>query len=204
MPRLRAGLLSAVSRTVAALPDVKLDAMPRMADFARILAALDLACPELTGGRALDLYAGQRKRIAGDVVDSDPVAAAVVRIMEDRDGSWQGTAGELLQVITPEHSDKQLPRNARGLVGRLKRIAPALKQVGLLHTPPRDGDKTRTHRLEWTREQPPTPPEPPSITADAPETAFEPDPQPDPTAHATARTAANARAIRPTKSALRS
>ena len=84
-PRLLAGLLSAVSRTLAALPDVKLDAMPRMADFGRVLAALDTACPELTGGRALDLYMGQRERIAGDVVDADPVASAVLQLMEGRE-----------------------------------------------------------------------------------------------------------------------
>ena len=35
--------------------------MPRMADFARVLAALDTACPELTGGSALDLFSGQRQ-----------------------------------------------------------------------------------------------------------------------------------------------
>ena len=51
-PRLLGGLLTAVARTLAALPAVRLRAMPRMADFAKVLAALDAACPELTGGRA--------------------------------------------------------------------------------------------------------------------------------------------------------
>ena len=60
-PRLLGALLSATVRTLSKLPDVVLATLPRMADFARILAAVDLACPELTGGRAMELFAGQRR-----------------------------------------------------------------------------------------------------------------------------------------------
>ena len=158
-PRLIAGLHSAVCRTLAVLPEVTLETMPRMADFAHVLAALDRACPELTGGRALDLYTGQRGRIATDVVESDEVAAAVVRLLETGSGVWTGTAGELLQAILPERPDKHWPANARAMTARLKRIAPALRQVGIEHTPPDTNDKTRTHRLEITGNRPPEPPE---------------------------------------------
>lgn len=63
-PKLLGALLSALARMLVVLPAVKLAKLPRMADFARVLAALDQACPELTGGRALALFAGQRTRIA--------------------------------------------------------------------------------------------------------------------------------------------
>ena len=148
-PRLLAGLLSAVSRTLAALPDVKLDAMPRMADFGRVLAALDTACPELTGGRALDLYMGQRERIAGDVVDADPVASAVLQLMEGRE-TWAGTAGELLTSITPAGDNgkprppKGWPGSPRGMAGRLLRIVPALRAVRLDVDYDRENTRART------------------------------------------------------------
>jgi hypothetical protein len=144
-PRLLGALLSALSRTLAALPNVRLDALPRMADFARVLAALDAACPELTGGRALQLFAGQRQRIAGEVVDSDLVAAAVVRLIESR-GRWSGTAAELLDALTPLGSDgrprppKGWPASARGMSGHLRRVTPALRAVGIEVTIP----QTRT------------------------------------------------------------
>ena len=160
-PRLLGALLSAVSQTLAELPAVKLATMPRMADFARVLAAVDVACPELTGGRAFNLFAGQRNRIAGEVVEADPVAAAVVKVMETRD-SWVGTAAELLAALpSGQHPPRGWPATARALAGRLKRVAPALRHVGIVHTPPAEADKSRTHRLEKGRIQPPQPPEPP-------------------------------------------
>jgi hypothetical protein len=139
---------------VKALPAVALDTMPRMADFARVLAALDSACPELTGGRALALFMGQRERIAGDVVDANPVAAAVVKLIEDR-GDWSGTAAELLDVLTPRDDvgkparlPKRWPASARGMAGHLRRILPALRAVGIDADLERDSSRGRAKR--WT------------------------------------------------------
>lgn len=65
------------------LPRVKLDRYPRMADFARVLAAVD----KVLGTNALDAYRGQGARLAEDVIESDPVAAAVYKPAQtDRDG----------------------------------------------------------------------------------------------------------------------
>lgn len=135
-PRLLAGLLSAAQRTLAALTHVTLDTMPRMADFARILAALDQACPELTGGRAFNLFVGQRDRIAGDVVDADPVAAAVAQLI-DKCGTWTGSTTDLLDALTPRSDDgkprppRNWPRTARGLASHLRRVVTALLVVGI-------------------------------------------------------------------------
>ena len=150
-PMLFAGLLDAVSRTLAVLPDVELDSLPRMADFARVLAALDKACPELTGGGALELFVGQRKRIATDVVDGDPVAAAIVALMENRE-EWQGTASELLTAITPKGNDgnprppRGWPGSPRGMAAQLKKVTPALRVVGIDVQHDRASDRNRTRR----------------------------------------------------------
>jgi hypothetical protein len=159
-PRLLGALLSAVVRTLAALPTIELHTMPRMADFARVLAALDMACPELTDGRALAVFDGQRKRIAGEVVESDAVALALVKMMDCRD-SWKGTAGELLAALTPTPIPKNWPSNGRAMSGRLRRLRPALLAVGIKHDPPAETDKTRIHRIERVANQPPESPEPP-------------------------------------------
>jgi len=152
-PRLLAGLLSAVSQTMKALPDVHLDTMPRMADFARVLAALDRACPELTRGRAYNLFMSQRERIARDVVDADPVASAVVKFMQDR-SEWSGTATELLAVLTPieelgnSHLPKGWPRTSQGMGGAMKRIAPVLRTVGI-EAVQQDRDPSRNRNRGW-------------------------------------------------------
>lgn len=153
-PSLMAGLFSAVSRTLAARPDVTLDKMPRMADFARVLAALDLTCPELTGGRALAIYLSQRGRIANDVIESDPIASAIVALVDENDGSWTGTAGDLYKTITPERPQRGWPKTARGLVSSLKRATTALRQVGVSITKPPRTNRGQIYIIERMGNQP--------------------------------------------------
>lgn len=120
--RILGALLTELSAVLRALPHVKLASLPRMADFARVLAALD----RLRGTKALDAYLGQRGRVVEDVLEADAVAVAVREL-----GDWQGTAGDLLKRITPEDKrPRDWPTNPRALVARLKRLVPALWQVG--------------------------------------------------------------------------
>jgi hypothetical protein len=127
-PQLLGGLLDALADVLSRLPHVALRELPRMADFARVLAALD----DVDGadGRAFSAYVAQRGRIAADVVDADPVAAAVLKLVEDA-GCWQGTAGELLQEIAPDRPPHGWPATPRAMAGRLSRLTPALRAIGI-------------------------------------------------------------------------
>ena len=131
--RLRPSLLGALLNVVVAvlreLPAIDLQSLPRMADFARVLAALDKARPDLTGGIALQTYLEQRERLATEVVESDAVAMAVVRLAEE--GPWSGTAEALRSRITLERPPRDWPVSARALSGRLRRLIPALLKVGV-------------------------------------------------------------------------
>jgi hypothetical protein len=126
-PEVLGALLDITAQVLAALPAVQLPELPRMADFARILAALDRS----QGWTTLADY----RHVAGEanqaVLDSDPVARAVVALVERH--AWKGTHDELLATITPDHPGREWPSTARGLAGRLTRLAPALRdQAGLL------------------------------------------------------------------------
>jgi hypothetical protein len=103
-----------------------------MADFAQLLAALDRAADNAddADNSALGLYLGQRHRIATTVIESDPFALAVQSLMEHRT-EWQGTAGGLLDLLTPERPPKGWPKTPQGVGGRLKRLIPALEQAGI-------------------------------------------------------------------------
>ncbi|MFG0250187.1 MAG: hypothetical protein ACF8OB_14975, partial [Phycisphaeraceae bacterium JB051] len=135
-PRLLAGLLSTVARVLKILPTIKLNIKPRMADFARILLALDQACPELTGGRSLELYMKQTQRIANDVIDGDPVACAIVELI-DECTEWAGTASDLLDSLnavltcTNNRTPRNWPQNPRAMTSALQRILPVLRKVGI-------------------------------------------------------------------------
>jgi hypothetical protein len=125
-PAMLGGLLDLAVQVLATLPTVHLKRRPRMADFARVVAATD----QILETSALDTYLGLRRRAAEEQIEGDLVAAAAQRFALDR-GDWQGTAGELLAELTPERPSKGWPATPRGLTARLTRAAPALRTVGI-------------------------------------------------------------------------
>lgn len=144
-PTILAGLLDLTAAVIAALPAVHLIEHPRMADFARVLAALDT----VTGWASLDTYTSEANELAAALVQDDPVASAVVALVDGQPGhAWEGTKGDLLEVLSLP--DRQgVPKSARGLGGSLKRLAPALSSAGVEYLDlgkDRDGHKVRLAR----------------------------------------------------------
>ncbi len=126
-PSILGALMTLVTLTLRKLPDIDLDEMPRMADHARVLAALDQA----TGRRTLSVYLDATNTAQTTVVESDAVAAAVLSMMEHRT-EWEGSASDLLALLTgDDRPPKGWPSTAHHLSGRLKRVAPALRKIGL-------------------------------------------------------------------------
>ena len=79
------GLLDATSQGLRALPDVRLDRLPRMADLAiwgplRTRAMARRVCPA---------YKGNRRTAIEDAIEANPVAACVRALMAER-GAWAG------------------------------------------------------------------------------------------------------------------
>lgn len=157
-PRIFGALLDLLADVLERLPRVRPADLPRMADFGRVLAAVD----ELRGTNALAAYMSQRGRIAEDVVESDPVGVAIRALVHA--GPWSGTAGELLARLTPAQPPAGWPRNPRAMAGRLKRLIPALAAVGVTvrHRREPGGSRARLYEMENTAEQP-SPPSRPSL-----------------------------------------
>ena len=147
-PRAFGALLTTLANTLAELPNVGPLRLPRMADFGRLLAALDRTADNADKS-ALETYMAERGRVAQTVVESDPVALAIESFI-GKEGFWQGTAQELLVRITPEKPPKDWPRTPQGLGGRVKRLTPALEQAGVLIGRGREGHE-RTRRYHITR-----------------------------------------------------
>jgi hypothetical protein len=120
-------LLDLLARVLAALPDIQLDELPRMADFARLLAALDTA----TGWNTLAAYTAAADDVTDAVLDADPLATAVRELMNGQAVGWTGTSAQLLALLTPDPCPKAFPRTPRGLSGQLRRLAPALRTAGI-------------------------------------------------------------------------
>jgi len=126
-PAILGALLDLFARVLSELPKVDRANLPRMADFARVLIALD----RVTGWRSLDAYTAMGTSIATDVVAGDDVVDAVAQFALSQ-GTWTGTATELLkEITTSDRPPRDWPRAANALSGRLKRAAPALRAVGV-------------------------------------------------------------------------
>ncbi len=125
MPRILGGLFDLVAEVLAnpAVPDE----LPRMADAGRIMASVDAAL----GSRSLAAYHAAQDNIAGIVVEGDPVADAVRKMLARRpDGVWTGIASELLDELRRwADSPRQWPGNGRSLGARLRRLQPALMEA---------------------------------------------------------------------------
>ncbi len=103
----------------------------RMADFAELVAAVDA----VRGTDATAAYRDAQGSISAQVVESDPVTAAVVRFAQAKAAKapWRGNAEELLrQLDRPDQWLRSWPVTGQALAARIRRSLPALRDVGVL------------------------------------------------------------------------
>ncbi len=148
-PAILAALLDAVSGALRSVEAVRLEGMPRMADF----AVWATAAEEALGwepGAFMAAYTGNRAEATDSALDADPVAGAVLELMAGRE-EWAGTASELWlalgeQVDEAVRRTKAWPGAPNALTARLKRLAPTLRGVGIEYGEDRSG-RSRTKFL---------------------------------------------------------
>ena len=131
------------------LPDVQLDRLPRMADFAAWITACEGALWKR--GTFMAAYVTNIEEAVEVVLDADQVAT-VLRSYMDLHIEFQGTASDLLKALNEIIPDAQRkakgwPKRPNTLAGILRRIAPPLRKVGVDVTFARDKrQKTITNR----------------------------------------------------------
>ncbi|WP_223267817.1 ATP-binding protein [Streptosporangium nondiastaticum] len=140
-----ASLFDLLAQVLKALPKVTLTERPRMADFARVLAAVD----NVTGWHTLDSYRATAAGAVADVLDGEPFAQAVVDLVDKAgpDGVTL-TASQLLEAVeTPDKLPKKWPKDSTRAGGQLKRLAPALRTIGIEVDDSQRGPKPKKQRL---------------------------------------------------------
>jgi hypothetical protein len=156
-PSILAALFDAVSGALGAVESVRLEGMPRMADFAVWATAAESALG-WESGAFMAAYAGNRAEATESALEADPVAIAVREFMEGRD-EWTGTAGELWEALSElvgeaiKHT-KAWPGAPNALSGRLKRLAPALRGIGIEYEDARlpGNERKRAKRLRKNKD----------------------------------------------------
>ena len=134
-PRILGGLLTAASCALNNVDRIDLDAFPRMADFAKWVSAAEPALP-WSEGEFLAAYNRNQRESVTSILELDCVAEALATMMAQQNGDWTGTATMLLEELrchAPESVQKsrEWPKTAQSLGGRLTRIAPNLKHIGI-------------------------------------------------------------------------
>ena len=94
-PQILGALLDAIAHGLHMLPHVRLQRLPRMADFALWATACEGAFRP--AGTLETAYSNNRRDAVENIVDADPVAARVREIMADK-AQWTGSASDLLQA----------------------------------------------------------------------------------------------------------
>lgn len=160
-PAILGALLDLAAEVVGVLPSVRLGSKPRMADFARIVAAVD----QVLGTAGLGRYLDKQRSLAGDSLEGDEFVARLPH-------SFTGTAAQLLAAVTPTDEGwrrpKDWPRNPRAVTVLLRRQAPVMRKAGW--TVEDDGARNKAGVARWTVTRPemardgspPSPPSPPA------------------------------------------
>jgi hypothetical protein len=133
-----AALFSAVAAGLATQDDVRLDGLPRMADFARWGTATEGAL----GGEAgsfMEAYTASQEDAVETALESWPIVetlCAFAKGFEGDEGAWVGTATELFNTLNDRAEDdlkrsKDWPKQPNKLTEQLNRLAPSLVEVGV-------------------------------------------------------------------------
>jgi hypothetical protein len=123
-PRLLGAVLDLAGGVEAVVHSVELASSPRMADFAETLAAVD----RVLGTAGLRRYVGAEERIAAEALTGDTFMVALTGWLKGT--PWEGTAGTLHHLLTPERPPKGWPATARAVTTRLHRQAPVMRKAG--------------------------------------------------------------------------
>jgi hypothetical protein len=113
---------------------IKVEGLPRMADFTKwAMASLGEE-----GTKFLAAYKDNKDHAVTDSLDGDPTVTSLMGFLELKKGEWSGTATELLGLLnvmtgyTIRRPPAGWPHAPNTLSGILRRLAPALRKIGIV------------------------------------------------------------------------
>jgi len=129
LPKILGSLLDLFSKILELLPEIKLDQLPRMADFAKLCEAITQVYK--WDKSLLQTYYENRTLSFEDSLETSPAIMAVVNLVNEH-GSYKGTVGSLYLAIEMQRKEHDSwIKTARGLGEKLRLNTPALKAVGI-------------------------------------------------------------------------
>jgi hypothetical protein len=149
-PGILGALLDVLVGALRRWDSVKIEERPRMADFYRLALAAEPDMPWAPG--TFKAYFDEaRAEAVHNVLESDPVAQVLLLVLEPTK-RWKGSASDLLKAMNKLRPagapDSTWPATPTGLVGKLRRLAPALREDRwIVHLGLRDNTPSRTRYI---------------------------------------------------------
>ncbi|MGZ8248387.1 hypothetical protein [Methylomagnum sp.] len=134
-PAIMGALLDLFVATLAKLPEVKPERLPRMGSFAKLGEAMYQA-QGCKPGEFIALYDENRTHSVARSLEASPVATAIQEMVDAHQGQgsivFSGTMKKLLESLaTHREGAESWPKSPRGLGDVLRRQSPALSAVGI-------------------------------------------------------------------------
>jgi hypothetical protein len=146
-PAIISGLYDALAAGLGASKP-KIPELPRMADFAEWVTRCETGLP-WDAGELLDDYNINKDNAIEAGLDGDYLGVAIRKILDQNGGHYSDTPTALvnkMREVSPESSEKYLP-TTRTLAGKLRRLGPALRKVGITWDYDPSGD-ARTYTID--------------------------------------------------------
>lgn len=136
-PRILGAMFKVLADAMTIFPTVKLEKLPRMADFARWGYAIAEAIYPGGGMNFIKALESNKLIITEQAIRANPVALAINQLMVNQH-NWTGTGGELLFALERIAWDvkidvraKNWPKSAQGLAWKLRQVRSNLTDIGI-------------------------------------------------------------------------
>jgi len=134
-PAIFTGLIQAVSEALKNIDNVKLEKLPRLADFAQWATAAELALG-MKSGDFMRAYAESRDSVHSVVIEGSAVGEVIREYCFERGGFdecllLKDLLEKLRNAAGERSSQKSFPKSSKGLRNELQRINPNLRELGI-------------------------------------------------------------------------
>ncbi len=130
LPSILGALYDAVACALKNQETVELTYKPRMINFARWVQAAEPATT-FKPGRMMEAYKRNRIDATEKMLEFTGIAQGIKRVLEQQP-KYEGTYQGLYDLLSTHMESKDMPKNAYGLASELRRIAPALRDNGII------------------------------------------------------------------------
>ncbi len=134
-PKITGAILKVVQKSLQKIKEIKIDNLPRMADYTKWGEAISQVLGE-EPGKFTDTYFNKIDKLNKEALEANPIGICIAELMDNFD-TWGGTPTELLDTLTPIaetlrlDKNPQWPKGSQVLTRKINEISSNLEDEGI-------------------------------------------------------------------------